>query len=86
MQGLGEDVLADVLRCTRPSHVVMLQTPTPRRNVPQGQFWLTEDSAAGPLAPPAAAQQEAAVIQLPAVQSQGPAGSTPAGARKQFVL
>ena len=75
-----------MLRCTRPSHVVMLQTPTPRRNVPQGQFWLTEDSAAGPLAPPAAAQQEATVIQLPAVQSQGPAGSTPAGARKQFVL
>ena len=85
MQGLGEDVLADVLRCTRPSHVVTLQTPAPRRNVPQGQFWLTDHSAAGPLAPPAVAQH-AAVIQLPAVQSQGPAGSTPAGVRKQCVL
>ena len=85
MQGLGEDVLADVLRCTRPSHVVTLQTPTPRRNVPQGLFWLTEDSAAGPLAASPVAQQ-ATVIGLPAVQSQAPVGSTPAGVRKQCAL
>ena len=85
MQGLGEDVLADVLRCTRPSHVVTLQTPNPRRNVPQGQFWLTKDSAAGPLAASPVAQQ-ATVIQLPAVQSQAPVGSTPAGVRKHCAL
>ena len=75
-----------MLRCTRPSHVVTLQTPTSRRNVPQGQFWLKEDDVAGPLAPPAAVQQAAAVIQLPAVQSQAPVGSTTAGVRKSCIL
>ena len=85
MQGLGEDVLAEVLCYTRPNHVVTLQTPTPRRNVPQGLFWLEEDGAAGPLAAPAVAQQ-ATVIQLPAVQSQAPVGSTPAGVRQQCIL
>ena len=85
LQGLGEDVLADVLRCIRPSHVVTLQTPTPRRNVPEGHFWLKEDSTAGPMAAPSAVQQ-ATVIQLPAVQSQAPVGSVPAGVSKQCFL
>lgn len=79
MQGLGEDVLADVLRCSRPSHVIMLQTPNACRNVPLGRFWLAGDDAIGPLAAPGAAQQ-AAIIQLPAVPHQGPLGSMPAGA------
>ena len=78
MQGLGEDVLADVLRCSRPSHVVTLQTPNARRNLLGGQFWLAQGADSGPLAVPAAAAQ-AAVVQLPAVTSEGPIGSIKAG-------
>lgn len=78
MQGLGEDVLADVLRMCRPSHVVTLQTPNLRRNLPAGQFWLLPDDDSGPLAAPVAAAQ-AAIVQLPAVASQSPAGSITTG-------
>ncbi|CAL5222401.1 g4760 [Coccomyxa viridis] len=81
IKGLGEDVLADVLRCSRPSHVVTLRTPNVRRNLPGGQFWLAQGGDIGPLAVPAAAAQ-AAVIQLPAVTSDGPIGSIKAGPKK----
>ena len=78
MQGLGEDVLADVLRACRPSHVVTLQTPNLRRNLPAGHFWLLPDDDSGPLAAPVAAAQ-AAIVQLPAVAPQSPAGSIATG-------
>lgn len=78
MQGLGEDVLADVLRCSRPSYVVTLQTPNARRNLPGGHFWLAQGVDGGPLAMPIAAAR-AAIIQLPAVTIDVPAGSTKAG-------
>lgn len=79
MQGLGEDVLEDVLRCSRPGHLIMLQTPNARRNVPPGQFWLAgDDDGGGALALPAGAQL-ASIVQLPAVASQGSLGSATAG-------
>ena len=78
MQGLGEDVLADILRCSRPSHVVTMQTPNARRNVPDGCFWAAPGEGNGPLAAPAAAAQ-AAITQLPAVASEGPLGATRLG-------
>ena len=79
MQGLGEDVLGGVLRCSRPSHVIMLQTPNARRNVPPGRFWLAGgDDGGGALALPAGAQL-ASIVQLPAVASQTPLGSATAG-------
>ena len=79
MQGLGEDVLGDVLRCSRPGHVIMLQTPNARRNVPPGRFWLAGDGdVGGALALPAGAQL-ASIVQLPAVESQAPLGSATAG-------
>ena len=71
-------MLADALRCSRPSHVVTLQTPNARRNLSGGQFWLAQGADSGPLAMLAAAAQ-AAVIQLPAVTSEGPIGSIKAG-------
>ena len=78
MQGLGEDVLADVFRACRPSHVVTLQTPNLRRNLPAGHFWLLPDDDSGALAAPVAAAQ-AVIVQLPAVASQSPAGSITTG-------
>ena len=79
MQGLGEDVLGDVLRCSRPGHVIMLQTPNAGRNVPPGRFWLAgDDDGGGALALPAGAQL-ASIVQLPAVESQAPLGSATAG-------
>ena len=64
-QGLGFDVLAQVLRCVGPTHLVQLRAANQNRNLPTGAFWLPEESREG--------QQQAPVIY------QVPANTTPDG-------
>ena len=60
LQGLGFDVLAEVLRCVGLTHLVQLQAANQNRNLPTGAFWLPEEPREG--------QQQAPVIyQMPAI-------------------
>lgn len=77
MQGLGFEVLAQVLESLSPSHVMQLTTPNPNNNLPPDRWWLPEGL------PPQ--QGDPLLYQLPSVgalqQDMGvdPSG-TPAGA------
>lgn len=39
MQGLGLEVLAQILNLTSPSHVMQLQTDNPNNNLPADLWW-----------------------------------------------
>lgn len=72
MQGLGFDLLADLLQNAGPSHVVLLQTANPRRNLPAEIFWAP---VGGPAQMPAPAY---VLLQLQAVGQLPPAPAAPA--------
>lgn len=38
-QGLGIDVLVEMLRALPTTHIVQLQTPNPNKNLPTDDFW-----------------------------------------------
>lgn len=42
VQGLGLDILVELLQALQPSHVLQLQSPNAKRNLPGGAFWLRE--------------------------------------------
>ena len=48
VQGTGLEVLTDVLQAIRPSHVVMLQTDSARKNLPSHPFWIQDHSGTRP--------------------------------------
>ena len=60
MQGIGYDVLAGILQAVRPTHVVLLQTGNPTKDLPAAHFW---QSAAEP--------SGAALLTLPALAAPG---------------
>ena len=39
LAGIGFDVVADILRCTSPTHVVQLLTNSVKKDLPCGKFW-----------------------------------------------
>ena len=56
-------MLSDILRSAAPGHVIMLQTPNPRHNLPPEPFWVLPG-------PPSCAIQPAAshrILELPAL-------------------
>ncbi|EIE24487.1 hypothetical protein COCSUDRAFT_40871 [Coccomyxa subellipsoidea C-169] len=71
IKGLGFDLLADLLQNAGPSHVVLLQTANPRRNLPAEIFW-------APAGSPAQVPAPACVLQLQAVGQLPPAPAAPA--------
>ena len=62
LQGLGQDLLAEILQAASPQHVIMLQMPNARRNLPPEPFWVLPG-------PPSALQQaqQPRIVQLPAL-------------------
>ena len=46
---MGLEVLTDVLQAIWPSHVVMLQTDSARKNLPDHPFWIQDHSGARPI-------------------------------------
>ncbi len=63
-QGLGLDLLADLLQTAQPSHVVLLQTANARRNLPAEPFWAAGDGPGQVPAPASIILQLQAVGQL----------------------
>lgn len=43
MAGVGYDILADMLKCITPTHVVKINISAASKNLPAGRFWLDED-------------------------------------------
>lgn len=39
LAGIGFDVVAQILRCTSPTHVVQLSTNSGKKDLPCGKFW-----------------------------------------------
>lgn len=67
---MGYDTLSSLLQSLPLTHVVLLQTLNPRRNLEPRPFWL--DGREGPSPPPPALT----FLQVPALgQSSGPAAS-----------
>ena len=48
VQGLGYEVLAQVLESVGPSHVLQLNTLNPNNNLPSDLWWLAEGLPAAP--------------------------------------
>ena len=84
MQGLGFEVLAQLLESRSPSHVMQLTTPNPNNNLPHDRWWLPEGV---PLQ-----QGDPFVYQLPSVgalqQDMGldPSGTLAGSTNLQHVL
>lgn len=62
VQGVGLEYLSSVLAASSPSHVVMLQSKSPRKNLPCHAFWA--DAAA-------AESLTVKLLSIPGVGSQG---------------
>ncbi|KAG2679077.1 hypothetical protein I3843_11G034000 [Carya illinoinensis] len=43
VKGVGYDILADMLKCITPTHVVKINISAASKNLPAGRFWLDED-------------------------------------------
>lgn len=50
LQGIGYDMLVDILQSMPLTHVIQLQLPNPNKNLPTELFWLPAEQAGG--APP----------------------------------